>query len=132
MTQPLKTLRPLIFLFLLINILAFIFAKSLVAAGFNLSFLLRANAIIFLLTFFGFALQAKGSKSANVNAFIRGIYASLLMKMFVIVAAILIYILVIGAEINRPSLFASLAIYLIYTCIEVIQLMKIARKKPDA
>lgn len=132
MNQTVKTLSPLILLFLFINIVVFIFSKSLVASGFNLSFLLGANAIIFLLTFLGFALQAKGSKSANVNAFIRGIYASLLMKMFVIVAAILIYILVIGAEINRPSLFASLAIYLIYTCIEVIQLMKIARKKPDA
>lgn len=132
MNQTLKTLSPLIVLFLFINILIFIFTKTLIASGFNLSFLLAANAIIFLLTFFGFALQAKGSRSANVNAFIRGIYASLLMKMFVIVAAILIYVLVIGAEINKPSLFTSLAIYLIYTCIEVIQLMKIARKKPDA
>lgn len=132
MNQTLKTLSPLILLFLLINILVFIFGKSLVASGFNLSFLLGANAILFLLTFFGFALQAKGSKAANVNAFIRGIYASLMMKMFVIVAAILIYIFVIGAEINKPSLFASLAIYLIYTCIEVIQLMKLARKKPNA
>lgn len=132
MNQTLKTLSPLILLFLVINILVFIFAKSLIASGFNLPFLLSANAVIFLLTFFGFALQAKGSSSTNVNAFIRGIYTSLLMKMFVIVGAIVIYVAVIGAEINKPSLFASLAIYLVYTCIEVIQLMKIARKKPDA
>lgn len=132
MNSILKKFSPLLLLFIFINILIFIFSKSLLAFGFNLSFLLAANAIIFMITLIGFTLQAKGSKSANVNAFIRGIYASLLMKMFVIVAAILIYVSLIGAEINKPSLFTSLAIYLIYTCIEVIQLMKIARKKPNA
>ncbi|HEY5391568.1 MAG TPA: hypothetical protein VIJ57_05610 [Hanamia sp.] len=132
MNQSLKTFSPVILLFIFINILVFIFSKSLISSGFNLSFLLAANALIFVITIFGFALQAKGSKSGNVNAFIRGIYTSLLLKMFVIAGAIVIYILVIGAEINKPSLFTSLAIYLIYTCIEVIQLMKIARKKPDA
>ena len=132
MNPILQKFSPLLLLFIFINILIFIFSKSLLAFGFNLSFLLAANAIIFMITLIGFTLQAKGSKSANVNAFIRGIYASLLMKMFVIVAAILIYVSLIGAEINKPSLFTSLAIYLIYTCIEVIQLMKIARKKPNA
>lgn len=132
MNPILKKFSPLLLLFIFINILIFIFSKSLLSFGFNLSFLLAANAIIFMITLIGFTLQAKGSKSANVNAFIRGIYASLLMKMFVIVAAILIYVSLIGAEINKPSLFTSLAIYLIYTCIEVIQLMKIARKKPNA
>ena len=131
MNPILKKFSPLLLLFIFINILIFIFTKSLLAFGFNLSFLLAANAIIFMITLIGFTLQAKGSKSANVNAFIRGIYTSLLMKMFVIVVAILIYVSLIGAEINKPSLFTSLAIYLIYTCIEVIQLMKIARKKTN-
>ncbi len=127
-----KKFIPVIGLFLLINFIVFIFGGSLEEYGFNIGFLLVANALLFILTFLGFYLQTKGVRSSNVNAFIRGIYSSLLLKMFVIVAAILIYILLMGGETNTPSILASMGIYLVYTFLEVIQLMKIARKKPDA
>lgn len=127
-----KKFIPVIGLFLLTNFIVFIFGGSLEEYGFNIGFLLVANALLFILTFLSFYLQTKGVRSSNVNAFIRGIYSSLLLKMFVIVAAILIYILLMGGETNTPSILASMGIYLVYTFLEVIQLMKIARKKPDA
>ncbi len=127
-----KKFIPVIGLFLLVNLIVFMFGNSLKEYGFNIGFLVVANALLFLLTFFGFYLQTKGIRSTNINAFIRGIYSSLLLKMFVIVGAILIYILVMGGQANKPSLFASMGIYLVYTFLEVIQLMKIARKKTDA
>ncbi len=119
-------------LFLVINLVLFIFGASLKEYGFNIGFLLVANAILFILTFLGFYIQTKGVRSTNINAFIRGVYSSLLLKMFVIVVAIVIYILVMGGEANKPSILTSMGIYLVYTSLEVIQLMKIARKKPDA
>lgn len=128
----LKKLLPVIVFFILINALVVIFGNTLSTAGFNVDFLLAANVVLFLLTCFGFFIQIKGIRSANVNAFIRGIYTSLLLKMFVAVAAILIYVLLMGGEANRPSILTSLGIYLVYTFLEVVQLMKIARKKPDA
>lgn len=127
-----KKFIPVIGLFLLINMVVIIFGNSLKEAGFNIGFLLSANAVLFILTFFGFYIQTKGVRSDNVNAFIRGIYSSLLLKMFVIVAAIVIYILIMGGQTNKPSILTSMGIYLVYTTLEVIQLMKIARKKPDA
>lgn len=127
-----KKFIPVIGLFLLVNFVVFIFGNSLKEYGFNIGFLLVANAILFILTFLGFYLQTKGVRSTNVNAFIRGVYSSLLLKMFVIVVAILIYIVLMGGEANKPAILASMGIYLVYTSLEVIQLMKIARKKPDA
>ena len=127
-----KKFIPVIGLFLLVNFVVFIFGNSLKEYGFNIGFLLVANSILFILTFLGFYLQTKGVRSTNVNAFIRGVYSSLLLKMFVIVVAILIYILLMGGETNKPAILASMGIYLVYTTLEVIQLMKIARKKPDA
>lgn len=127
-----KKFIPVIGLFLFINMIVFIFFNSLKAHGFNVGFLIVANVILFLLTFFGFYIQTKGVRSTNINAFIRGVYSSLLLKMFVIAGAIIIYILVMGGEANRPSILTSMGIYLVYTFLEVIQLMKIARKKPDA
>lgn len=123
---------PVMALFLIINILVFTFKSSLIRYGFDIPFLLIANVLLFLLSLFGFYIQTKGVRSANVNAFVRGLYSSLLLKMFVIVAAIFIYIFVMDGHVNKPSLFTSMAIYLVYTFIEVTQLMKIARKKNNA
>ena len=127
-----KKFIPVIGLFLTVNLILFIFGNSLKESGFNIGFLLVANAILFLITFLGFYVQTKGVRSTNVNAFIRGVYSSLLIKMFVIVIAIVIYILVMGGKIDKLSILTAMGIYIIYTVVEVVQLMKIARKKPDA
>lgn len=119
-------------LFLIVNVLVFIFKNTLMDHGFDIPFLLVANVLLFLLSFFGFYLQHKSVQSVNANAFVRGLYSSLLLKMFVIVGAIFIYIFVMEGHVNKPSLFTSMIIYLIYTFIEVTQLMKIARKKNNA
>ena len=132
MNNPLvKKFIPIIILFVVINLLLLIFKESLNVKGFQLNFVFVANLILFLLSSFGFFIQTKSANSSNINAFIRGVYSSLLMKMFVIVAAIFIYIFVTGGEVNKPAIFASMGIYLLYTSIEVVQLMKIARKKPN-
>jgi hypothetical protein len=130
--QFIKKFIPVIALFVLINVLALIFKTFLVQQGYEIHFLLGANAVLFLLSFFGFFIQTKGVHATNLNAFIRGVYSSILMKMFVIMGAILIYILVTGGEVNKPSILTSMAFYLLYTSIEVIQLMKIARRNPNA
>jgi hypothetical protein len=114
-----KKFIPVIALFVFINLPILLFKTFLIESGFEINFLLIANALLFLLT-------------SNVNAFIRGIYSSLLLKMFVIVAAIFIYIYITGGKVNKPSLFTSMAFYLLYTFIEVVQLMKLARKKTNA
>ena len=127
-----KKFIPVIGLFLLVNLILFLFGNSLKESGFNIGFLLAANVILFFITFLGFYVQTKGVRSTNVNAFIRGVYSSLLIKMFIIVIAIVIYILVMGGKTDKLSILTAMGIYIIYTAVEVVQLMKIARKKPDA
>ena len=126
MNNPLvKKFIPIIVLFVVINLLLLIFKDGLNTRGMQLNFVFVANVILFLLSSFGFFIQTKSANSTNINAFIRGVYSSLLMKMFVIVAAIFIYIFVTGGEVNKAAIFASMAIYLLYTSIEVVQLMNV-------
>ena len=133
MKNPLiKKFIPAMIFYISINVLILIFKSFLIRNGFDYSFILIANSILFLLSYFSFLIQMKGANSSNVNAFIRGLYSSLLIKMFVIIAVIFIYIYMTDGKVNTPALFTSMAIYLIYTSIEVIQLMKIARRKPNA
>lgn len=128
----LKKFIPVIIFFGFTILLILVLKRSLISRGFDISFLVIADIILFLLSFFGFLVQTKGVTSSNVHAFVRGLYLSLLLKMFVIIGAILIYIFAMGGSVNKPALFTSMAFYLVYTSIEVIQLMKIARKKTDA
>jgi len=127
-----KKFIPVIVVFVFFALLIFIFESWLKENGFDTNFLLVANAVLFALTFLGFLVQFKGVHSSNINAFIRGIYSSLLIKMFVIVAAVFIYIYITGGKVNKPALFTSMGFYLIYTSIEVSQLMKLARRKTNA
>jgi len=127
-----KKYVPVIVLFVFINAMVFIFKSFLQLNGFEIRFLLIANTILLILSLSGFFIQLRGLKSSNVNAFIRGVYSSLLLKMIIIMIAVFVYMFITNGKVNKPSLFTSMGIYLLYTSIEVTQLMKIARRKPDA
>jgi hypothetical protein len=122
---------PVIVLFILVNSLAFIFKTFLHDHGFGIKFLLAANLLLFCLSQLAFFIQMRGLKSVNINAFIRSVYASLLIKIFIVIIALAIYLFMIKGKINRPSLFTSMALYILYTFIEVRQLMKISRRKTN-
>jgi len=123
---------PVIVLFILVNSLAFIFKTFLHDHGFGIKFLLAANLLLFCISLFAFFIQMRGLKSTNINAFIRGVYASLLVKIFIVIIALSIYLFITKGKINKPSLFTSMALYMVYTFIEVRQLMKISRRKTNA
>lgn len=124
-------LLPFLIIFLVIFLLLKMFAPELEAYHFDVSFIRAAHIIIFLLTLLGMWIQLRASKSTNINAFLRGIYTSLLMKMFVLVGAIFIYISVAGGTINQNAILTCFGIYVIYTAAEVILLLKIIRKKTN-
>lgn len=122
---------PLFIVFGLVFILVIVFKNYLIAKDVNTNFVLGANFILFALSIAGLFIQSRGAGATNLNAFLRGIYTSLLMKMFLIVGAILVYITIMGGEVNRPAIFIGMALYFIFTAIEVKQIMKLVRKKTD-
>ena len=127
-----KSFTPFIILFIITNILIVLFKSRLLVIDYDVPFIWVANLIVFFLTLLGYYLQLRGADSANFNHFLRGIYSSLLMKMFIIIGGLVIYIVVAGGKVNTPAILISMGLYLIYTAIEVIQLMKIVRNKPHA
>ena len=127
-----KKYVPVVILFVFINVMVLIFKSFLQLNGYEIRFLLIANAALFLLSLSGFFIQVKGLKSSNINAFIRSVYSSLLLKIVIIMIAVIVYIFITGGKVNKPSLFTSMGVYFLYTFIEVTQLMKIARRKPNA
>jgi hypothetical protein len=126
-----KSLMPVIVLFILSTALIFLFRSFLEEHNFSWPFLAIANLFLFAISFFGFYLQLRGLESGNINLLLRGVYASLLIKIFVVIIALGIYLVLAKGKINKPSLFTTMGLYIVYTVIEVRQLLKISRKKVD-
>ncbi len=133
MTESLsKKTFPLLAVCIIFLVLIIIFKNKLIYYAFQIGFLAIANVMLFLLSYFSFFIQLKGTRSKSAHAFVRGLYASLMLKMFVIIGGLFIYIYGFGGSVNMPPLFIAMILYLVYTSIEVKQLMKIARKKTNA
>lgn len=130
--SPSRKFLPVAIPCIIIMFLIVVFKNPLASFGFDVNFLLFANLLLYFLSYLSFIILIKGISSKSSHAFVRGLYSSLLIKMVVIIGALFIYIYAFGGKVNTPALFTAMVIYLIYTSIEVIQLMKIARKKTDA
>ena len=122
---------PVILVFIVLNSFILIFKTFLENKGFDRDFLIIANLLLFVLSVTGFYLQRKGIQSNNTNAFIRGVYSSMLLKLFVCMIAVLVYVFIKTSGVNKPALFASIGIYILYTAFEVAALMRFAREKKN-
>lgn len=121
--------QPILWLFLLIHTVLSIFRIPISKAGFDVDFILVANIILFALSALGFYIQNRQLKSPNPNAFVRGMYGSTLLKLMVIMAALFIFIIASDGTVNKKAILLSMAIYVLYTTIEVVLLMKMVRTK---
>lgn len=117
---------PLSVLFVTFCVILGIFKEKLESGGLDVQFTLFANIILFVVTVLGFAIISDKAGSKNIHAFLRGVYLSFLLKMFVVVAALFIFISVFR-EVNKPAIFVSMGMYIVYSIAEVFQLMKIGR-----
>lgn len=93
--------------------------------------LLVGNALLFLITVGALYFHIRGFLHSNVNVFLRSMYASLLLKMFVCIAAVGVYAVLAGDALNKPALFVCMALYFVYTFIEiriVFRLLKMQKK----
>lgn len=127
-----KAFFPIVLLFIILNGLILTFKTFLEGNGFDREFLIWANLFLFVLSIGGFLLQRRGLQSPNPQAFVRGVYASLMFKMFLVIIVVLIYVFLSRSKINKPGLFTSMGLYIVYTVVEVTALMKVARKKKNA
>jgi uncharacterized membrane protein YozB (DUF420 family) len=120
---------PIIILFVLVNGLIISGKNFLERKGFDQDVLFVANLILLALMLLSFYLTRKSFSSPNPQAFIRGVYTGMMIKFFVCIAAVLGYVVLSAQQFNKPSLLASLALYLVYTGVEVVSLTRLLRKK---
>ncbi|MBD0332165.1 MAG: hypothetical protein ICV66_05880 [Chitinophagaceae bacterium] len=127
-----KEFYPIILIFIAFNAL-FISSRSwLFRSHVNQDVLIIGNLILFVITLLSFLLAKRNLTNPNPNVFVRTVYASIMLKIFLCVIAAFVYIALYRENINKPALFACMGLYLIYTFTEVSILMKLLKKKTNA
>jgi FtsH-binding integral membrane protein len=112
-----KAFVPIVLVFIILNGLIFFSQSFLDNPGFDRDFLLWSNLFLFLI---------------SLGGFLRGVYTSMLFKMFICMTAVLIYVFLFRSNINKPGIFTAMGMYVAYTVVEVSTLMNTTRKKRNA
>lgn len=123
-----RSFLPILLVFILSGL--FIYLARPLLAGWNADYrvLLVGNGILFLVTGISFRLYTKALQNANVHAFLRVMYGSLLIKMLVCLVATFIYAFVAGRAVNRNGVIGCFVLYILYTFFEVKILMNFSKK----
>jgi len=127
--QRFKGYMPIVIFFVLLNGF-FISGKNMLARWeADQDVLIIGNVLLFLVTSISFFLARRGMQQSNPHAFVRYVYGSIMIKLFICMIAAFIYISIYKKDLNKPALFTCMALYLVYTFMEVGVLMKMLRTK---
>ena len=128
----LKGFMPVILVFLVLNGF-FVGAKNrLQSWNVNQEVAIIGNTILFIITLISFLLALRGLKNPNPHAFVRSVYMSVMLKLFACIIAAFIYIAMYKSNLNKPALFLCMALYLVYTFLEVSILTKLLKQRKNA
>jgi hypothetical protein len=124
-----KQIFPLLSLFILMNSFLLTGRSFLEKHGIDRDVLIIANTLFFLINFVAFLLQRRGLQNKNPNVFVRSMMAAMMIKMVVVLAAFITYIVMLGKAVNKPAIYISLVLYFLYMVIEVAIVMKLNKQK---
>lgn len=130
--QSFRNFFPAIMIFLVLNSGLLIMMNRLEDWGFDYTVLVFGNLLIFGISFLSYWMAVKGLTTKNNHAFFRWVYGSIMIKLFLLAGVAFIYIVMNKKEVNKPSLFFCMGLYIIYTFIEVSALMKVSKQKTNA
>jgi hypothetical protein len=82
-----------------------------------------------LINFIAFLLQRRALQNKNSNVFVRSMMAAMMIKMFVVMAAFITYVVLLGKAVNKPAIYISVVLYFLYLVIEVAIVMKLNKQK---
>lgn len=130
--QNLRSLRPVLLLFLIVNVLCLAGKSWLAKKGVSQEVLLGGNGLLMLVSILAYLLMRKALVSGSAQAFVRAIYGSFMLRFFLVAIAAFVYIMVVREKVNKPALIACAGLYILYTVIETRSLMKMLRKNKHA
>ncbi len=91
--------------------------------------LMGGNCLFFLVSLFVFRMQYVAMYNSNPNVFIRSVMGGMIIKVFACVIAVVAYYFISKAAFNKPAVYVSMVIYIVYLVVEVRTIMKLNKTK---
>lgn len=126
--QNQKEIRPLLILFILLNLFFLLGRSWLKKKGVDADVVIIGNSLLMLLMYVSYQMTVKSLSSTNPQHFVRAVYGSFLLKFFVLAIAAFIYIMVVREKVNKPGLIVCLGLYVVYTVLEVRGLQQLLKR----
>lgn len=123
---------PVIIVFILVNSILLTLKSRLSAWDIDRDVAIIGNLVLFFATASSFYFYNRALRNNNVQAFLRMIYVAMFIKMFTCLIAAFIYISMAGKETSKGAVFTFLFLYLVYTFMEVVILMKLSKPSKNA
>jgi hypothetical protein len=93
---------------------------------------MAGNLVLFLATGTSFFLYYKALRNNNVQAFLRMIYGGMFLKMMICLFSTFIYIMIAGKSVNKAGIIVCLFLYLVYSFVEIVLLLKQSKQRKNA
>jgi hypothetical protein len=124
-----KPVLPLCITFLILTAIVFAGMFLYTGKGIDYTIVMAGNCLFFLISLLVFRMQYRAMYNPNPNVFIRSVMSGMIIKVFACVIAVIGYYLVSGKSFNKPAVYASMVIYIVYLVVEVRTIMKLNKTK---
>ena len=129
MLQKVKLLYPIIALFIFVNAAILLGEQELIKYKFVPTVINGANLLLFALTLLGLLALISAAKDSNPNVLVRTVMAFMGFRLIGLAVILVSYIKMSGAAISPRSVYAGLALYPLYTWLEIKLFLKLNVKK---
>ncbi len=124
-----KVLLPLFITFIICSLIIFIAKMVFPDRGVDYTVLISANCLFFLVSLVVFRMQYRAMQNSNPNVFVRSVMGGMIIKVFVCLGAVMLYFFLSGKMFNKPAVYFSMIIYIIFLTVEVRTIMKLNKQK---
>lgn len=119
-----KTVLPLFITFLILTVLCLAGNLFYNQSGINYLVIMGANCLFFLVSLLIFRMQYVALHNSNPNVFVRSVMAGTMLKMLFCLVAVVAYYFASRPAFNKPAVYISMIVYVIYLVVEVRAIMK--------
>jgi hypothetical protein len=119
MQQKQQIFLPISIIFALVNIVSFVFSTQLTILKIDHWVVIGSNTILFFISLYNGTQHNKAMQQINPHAMVSGVMGSVVLKLFVLGTTAFVYLYNAGENKNVNGLFIGMALYILYTWLDV-------------
>lgn len=105
-----------------------LFSMHTALEDYDINAILSANLILAVLSIISYFMIQQKMKQGRAQAFVNGVYAASLMRLMICLGSVFAYAYSTRTHLHKPTVFAMMGLYVVYTLLETLVMSKIVKK----